>query len=440
MVIGGGMAGLAAACELGRSGIAVSILEARDRLGGRVLTHDDPALGSPIEFGAEFIHGKPREIWSPLRKSKIEIAEVNGDNWCAHDNRVTECDFWSDVDSILKKMDDSSADESFSAFLNRCCGNAKTKAGQQAKIWAKSYVTGFNAADPALVGVHWLVEGMNAEEKIEGDRAFRSEHGYKDLLDIFQQELRDFDVVVHTETIVETLRWVSGNVRLHARARSGHSDFEASRVLITIPLSLLQASVRGRGGIDFKPALPQQKIDALDKFEMGKVVRIVLRFRERFWEAIKPSRATSTLSHMSFLFSQDEWFPTWWTTMPKKVPLLTGWAPFRCAERLSGQSQSFVIDRSLQTLSALLGLGVAEIQNLLVEAYFHDWQSDPFSLGAYSYGKVGSRSMQKILAGPVQNTLYFAGEAADTTGHNGTVHGAIASGHRAARQILRSLD
>ena len=125
--------------------------------------------------------------------------------------------------------------------------------------------------------------------------------------------------------------------------------------------------------------------------------------------------------------------------MPAESPVIVGWAPFRAAEHLSGQSQSFVVDQSLNTLHRLLGIALADLHARLEEAYFHDWQSDPFSAGAYSYGKVGAVGGIKTLSKPVLDTLYFAGEATDTTGNNGTVHGAIASGHRAARQILRSL-
>ena len=126
--------------------------------------------------------------------------------------------------------------------------------------------------------------------------------------------------------------------------------------------------------------------------------------------------------------------------MPEKLPMITGWAPFRCAERLSGKSRSFVIDRGLQTLAALLGVGLDELTNWLDAAYFHDWQSDPFSRGAYSYGGVDADGAQQALANPVENTLFFAGEATDTTGHNGTVHGAIASGRRAAKEILHGFQ
>jgi monoamine oxidase len=91
---------------------------------------------------------------------------------------------------------------------------------------------------------------------------------------------------------------------------------------------------------------------------------------------------------------------------------------------------------ALRTLATLLHIGSEQLAQLLDAAYFHDWQTDPFSRGAYSYGAVGSDDAQQTLATPVENTLFFAGEATDATGHNGTVHGAIASGRRAAREIL----
>jgi monoamine oxidase len=440
IVIGAGVAGLAAACQLGRAGIAVHIIEARDRIGGRVLTYFDPDCNCPIEFGAEFIHGKPPETWELLRKARTKITEVQGDAWCVEDDRLSPCGFWDDVDEILNKMDDSKPDESFADFLDRCCRSTNTKAKQRAKQRAEGYVSGFNAADPALVGVHWLVKEMQAEEKIGGSGAFRSRNGYKDLLDVFRQELETYNIAVLTESVVQQVHWSAGNVKIGVRDKRGDSTLEAPRVLITLPLPILKASVRQPGVIQFTPELPRQKKQALDRLEMGKVIRVTLRFRERFWDSIKPSNAPASLSNMSFLFSQDDWFSTWWTANPAKSPIITGWAPFRSAERLSGKSRSFVVERSLQTLSTLLRLSLSELQNLLGEAHFHDWQADPFSLGAYSYGKVGADAALQALAEPIQDTLYFAGEATDTTGNNGTVHGAIASGYRAAKQILNAAD
>jgi monoamine oxidase len=437
IVIGAGVAGLAAACQLGRAGVAVHILEARDRIGGRVLTHIDPGCECPIEFGAEFIHGKPPEVWELLHKANVEITEVEGEAWGVEEGELTRCGFWEDVDNILEKMDARKPDESFADFLERCCRSLKKPASQRAKQRAVGYVSGFNAADPALVGVHWLVQGMRAEQKIQGDRAFRTRRGYKDLLDIFQQELRDHNIAVQLATVVEQVLWNAGTVELRIRDQRGKSTIEAPRVLITLPLSLLKAPVGRPGVIEFVPELPSQKKNALDRLEMGRVIRVTLRFRERFWEAIKPAKARKSLSDMSFLLAQDEWFPTWWTAHPQKWPVITGWAPFRAGEHLSGKSHSFVVGHALQTLGTVLGVSQSELERMLEDAYFHDWQTDPFSLGAYSYGKVGADGAQQALAEPIDDTLFFAGEATDTTGHNGTVHGAIASGYRAASQILR---
>jgi monoamine oxidase len=126
--------------------------------------------------------------------------------------------------------------------------------------------------------------------------------------------------------------------------------------------------------------------------------------------------------------------------MPDKFPIIVGWSPAHCAEKHAGQSRSVVIARGLKTLSRLLGVEPARLAQLLDAAYFHDWQADPFSRGAYSYGAAGSDGAQEALGKPVKNTLFFAGEASDTTGHNGTVHGAISSGRRAAKEILKGMD
>ncbi len=434
IIVGAGAAGLTAAAELAEGGLSVIILEARDRIGGRMFTRHDPHSTFPIELGAEFIHGRPPEIWEALRKHKVPVTEVDGDNWCVRKGRISECDFFSEVDKILQGMDDSGRDESFQHFLHRCC----PRASRETKQHALSYVSGFNAADPALVSVHWLVQQMKAEEKIDGDRAFRARHGYSSLLEILRERVAKNNITIATSTVVERVTWNRGKVTIDGTSNGSPVSLRAQRVLITVPLGVLQAPQGEHGSIEFRPALPAEKLEALTGLEMGKVMRVVFRFRKRFWRKISPhGNKTKTLGDMSFLFSQDEWFPTWWTAMPRRAPVITGWAPFRCAVRVA-ENDVPVVERSLQTLSGLLKIDRGKLAGLLQDAHCHDWQHDPYSRGAYSYTKAGALQASDKLGRPVDDTLFFAGEATDVSGNNGTVHGGIASGKRAVADILRS--
>jgi len=436
IILGAGAARLSAAIELTRAGLAVSVIEARNRIGGRIFTLRDPVCDAPIELGAEFIHGKPPEIWDLLRRNHLDVTEVDGDVWCLREDKLSPCDFFSEVDQLLEQMDDRAPDETFLQFLDHCCNDSVTQA---TKDWARGYVTGFHAADPAQISVHSLVKGLRADLEIEGDRAFRiRSQGYEALLEIFRRELREANVSCQLDTVATAIRWQPGNVELSACNQAGTITMTAPRLLITLPLSILQASPEEPGAVRFVPDLPPQKQAALSKLAMGKAIRVTLRFQQRFWDDLRPPHSTESksLANMSFLLSHEDWFPTWWTTMPEKLPIITGWAPFHCAERLSGHSTDFVIEKSLRSLSCLLKLGKSELERLLAHAEWHDWQSDPLSRGAYSYVKTGGDEVQHTLAAPVEDTLFFAGEATDISGHNGTVHGAIGTGHRAAKQVL----
>jgi monoamine oxidase len=371
------------------------------------------------------------------------ITEVGGDNWCVSNGRFSRCNFFVQIDKILGKMDANGPDESFLAFLDRCFPNKKGDPElEEARRHAIGYVTGFNAADPAQVSVHWLVREMEAEERIQGQRAFRPVDGYAPLVAFFRRRFEDAGGSIRTGTVAKRVEWRKGRAEITVRPTdqsSGESKMSSAKVLITLPLALLKAPAGKTGAIEFAPGLPRKKLEALDRLEMGKVIRVILRFRHRFWETLTPSRGEEkTLGGMSFLFSDKELFPTWWTTEPRESPIITAWAPFRAAERLSGQSEASVIDQCLNTLGELLPVSPAKLREGFVAAYFHDWQSDPFARGAYSYAKVGADGAQQELAAPLENTLFFAGEATDSSGNTGTVHGAIASGYRAAAEILGS--
>lgn len=433
IVVGAGIAGLSAALALTRAGLSVVVLEARDRVGGRIFTQWDEKVKAPVELGAEFIHGKPPEIWDLAGELKIKPKELVGENWCFIDRRLKACDFFEEVDDVLGKIDENQPDESFLNFLERCC---PSRDHELAKRWATGYITGFHGADPAQISVHSIARASKADEEIQAERAFRLPGGYEVFVKYFADALADARVPILLNTVVEEVHWNRGRVRITAQGAGQRLEWQSSRVLITLPVPLLQAENTEAGCIRFAPALPALKQDALSKLAMGKVFRVVLRFRTRFWDDLHAGSSSKSLASMRFLFSQERWFPTWWTTLPDKLPMLVAWAPFCDAEHLSGQSNGFVTEQALRTLARVFHTDLEELENLVEKVSWHDWEQDPFSRGAYSYVKVGGETAQHDLGVPVEGTLFFAGEATDVNGHNGTVHGALSSAARVAGEIL----
>jgi monoamine oxidase len=184
--------------------------------------------------------------------------------------------------------------------------------------------------------------------------------------------------------------------------------------------------------IVFSPVLPEKQ-NACSFLEMGPAVRVSLCFCEKFWER------DPEMTDLGFLFTDDPQFPTWWTSNPLPYPILTGWAAGGFAVAHSGQSRSEIVHSAVQALGRIMSVDVRSLGQQMTSAFTHDWQSDPFSRGAYSYAAVGGIAAAEELAAPVEETLYFAGEATNCDGYNGTVHGAIATGWRAAQELLQSL-
>jgi monoamine oxidase len=170
---------------------------------------------------------------------------------------------------------------------------------------------------------------------------------------------------------------------------------------------------------------------------MGYATRVTLRFRPGFREA-HPALA----ERGGFIYSSEGAFPTWWTppetSGTKLTPGLTGWAGGPKAERLTRLSAAELARRATESLAGIVGARADAVGRDVEAWYVHDWSADHFARGAYSYARVKGLEARRTLAEPVEKTLFFAGEAADTEGHAATVHGAIASGQRAARQILES--
>jgi monoamine oxidase len=415
IIIGAGIAGLAAMQRLAAAGMDVLVLEARERLGGRIFTQQHH--GYPVELGAEFVHGRPPEMMGIIRSAGLKPAEVSGEfrskiagQWEDSDNLMSE------VNELFDKIPSSGPDQSFREYIE------STTYSVEAKQQAIFFVEGFHAADARKVGIHWLLKATKAEESIDGDRSFRMPEGYSRLIETLAGDIQGQRSRVLLNTRVTAIRWQKGEVEV----LTSQGEYWAARAVITLPLGVLQAE-----SVEFTPPLDAKR-HALRLLSMGPVIRVSLCFQNKFWEADPQMR------DLSFLFTDNEHFPTWWTSNPLPYPILTGWAAARHARALTGKSDQQIIAIAVATLAGLLGKNESDLKTRLEAGFTHDWLSDPLACGAYSYGNVGGINAAQLLAEPMADTLFFAGEATNFEGHNGTVNGAMSSGRRVAEEVLRS--
>lgn len=441
VIIGAGAAGLAAARDLRHAGREFVVLEARGRVGGRVFTYRDSAVAAPIELGAEFLHGSTPETNAIISEAGLAAMEVVGDHWQAEEGHFSRADtFWDDVDRVLGKLDEHrTPDRSFADFLQERATRGKNKPKhQRARKMALEFVQGFHAADPAIVSERWLAHGGDPGESPGKSRLGRVVGGYDRVTAHLAREV--FDAVT-LNTVVERVEWSEGSVIVTSRGTDGNErdPIRARSLIVTVPVGVLQAAPPEPGAIQFEPDVPVLR-DSLPLLAMGSVLRTVFAFKERFWEnGLRNVPADGALTSLSFLHSPGTTVPVWWTLFPLRTPVMVGWVGGPPAAELCALPDDEIATRSLRDLARHLGTTYDRLEGLVLGSFTHNWERDPYARGAYSYAAVGGSGVARRLSRPVAGTLFFAGEATDTGGHSGTVEGAIATGRRAARDVLQSL-
>src|SRR6185503_2754652 len=196
---------------------------------------------------------------------------------------------------------------------------------------------------------------------------------------------------IQTETVVERVQWERGNVELTVRERNaaGSSTITARAVIVTVPLGVLLAAKGEPGRIEFSPRLPA--IDELpERLAMGHVIRVALLFRDRWWtEPLRSTPRNASLDSLSFVHGDAGDLRVWWTLHPAHVPVMVGWVGGPRAVRLVGRSADEIRDRAVASLALNFGASRRHVSSRLEAFWTHDWQTDPFSRGAYSYALVG---------------------------------------------------
>jgi monoamine oxidase len=425
LVVGAGVAGLAAAAHLTLAGRRVVLIEARDRIGGRVYTIRPAGTTQPIELGAEFVHGHANALWPLIREAGLRTEPL----WEQHTARrqgrpVSLPNVRTTLADMLGPDPTSRPDAPLSDVLEECRARGMDA---DALATTAAYIEGFHAADLHKAGLHALAEVEGAED-IDGDDAFRLPGGYDGIPHWLKARCPEPLLDLRLSTTLLGLRWKRGVVIAAVRTVDGtERQLTASSAIITLPLGVLKAPA-AQGGVPIDPAPPGWH-EALGALEMGNAHRIVIRFKEAWWN--RPGEAP-----ISFVHGPGQAFRVWWESRSKEGPRLTGWLGGPRTLALAGRSAGTVTQGAIDSLTAIFGDRARTAAKQIVGIHYHDWIVDPFALGVYSYGGVGASAARALLAKPVADTLFLSGEAVAPEGRIATVHGALMSGTRSAEQLL----
>lgn len=427
IVIGGGVAGLAAAAALGRRGFTVTLLEARDRLGGRIATEHREGWPQPVELGAEFVHGGNRELWRRLEKYRLGTRLAPTTHWRYVDDRI---EWIEDVTAAIGAVTAEIRPRrmsgwSFADFVRR---STKRFSAAERQL-ACEFAEGFQAAPIARLSASAM-----AGETLDTSEQFVLPGGFGRLVAALERELDPQRVQVMQDAVVTRVDWSRGAGVVHA---GGHRH-RARAVIVTLPLGVWRARRRQRGAVVFAPPL-RAKAGLVARMGVGEVVRITLRLDPAAWPRVVPKVLQRVRGGFGFVHARGEGVnvPVWWALSKERV--LTGWVGGPAAKALARRPPARILAQALGSLAAIFGVARSELRRALLDFALHNWSRDPFSRGAYSFTAAGAERAAERLREPVQGTLFFAGEATADGEEVGTVHGALASGLRAAEEVRRAL-
>ena len=421
IIIGGGAAGLMAAHELSKAGKQVTVLEARNRIGGRIHTLND---NLHAELGAEFVHGDLPVTLQLLKEAGIELQPASGEMWHNQDGKflknTAQFEHWN---LLMEKLSELKADINIGDFLQQEFGDEKYTS---LRAWVTRFVSGYDTADPFQASAfalrkEWQSEDDHAQHRVKG--------GYGGMINFLIGASEQNGVHFYLNTIAKHIHWTHGQLEV---ITSGNESFKAKQLIIALPLGVLKADASQEAAITISPSIGRCN-EAISQIGFGSVVKVLLQFNTAFWE--DQSVTGADLSDMGFILS-GEAIPTWWTHHPSPSTLLTGWLGGPSADRKKEMSDNELLEESLLSLSRIFKVDTDKLKNNLIASHVVNWTIDPFTLGSYAYDKLESAEARKVLNTPIDHTIYFTGEYLYDGPAMGTVEAALTSGIETAQKLI----
>jgi len=420
IIVGAGIAGLAAANELDSKGFDVLILEARDRIGGRIWSSDE-WNGSTVDLGASWIHGiENNPITDIAIKYGIEtiVMDLNPSelydyegNWFDDEKQDQAWAMFDNFQEFIimeneRRERDASIQDALDSFVSQ--QNLSIEEQEILSIPVYSSIELKYNAPSSELSLFWWDIGRS----YGGDEVIFPE-GFDQITD----ELSD-GLDIRLEHIVSKIEYGENGVNVI----SNQGSFEGKYVVCTVPLGVLK-----HGNIEFSPSLPQTKQNAIEKLGMGLMNKIYFLFPEAFWDD------TTFINHISK--NNGGWMEFLNLEPFIDKPILMAFSSGEYGKQLEKLSDEEIVIQGMEILKKLYGNDIPEPEDYIITR----WASDPFSRGAYSFTPVGATpSDYDTLAEPVMNRVFFAGEATIKEAP-ATVHGAYLSGIREAERI-QNLD
>lgn len=411
IIIGSGISGLVAARQLS-STHKITILEANDRIGGRLHTLQPPGFSKPIEAGAEFIHGKAKHSKFLLAEAGIEPIVFWGKMyrrekgaWTAEEEMI---EGW---DELLKQMKSISHDMTLQEFLDTRFAGEKYANLRRRTI---AFAEGFDIADVKRVSVQSLAKEWSSDREEDA----RLPNGYGELIDFLHRKCIEGGVEIRLNSVVKQIDWEHGSVTVYTE---NSEKLLADKVIVTVSLNIIQ-QIATRAAINFTPPIDPQ-VKAFSNIGMGNVIKAVVEFDKPLWP-----------EDMGFIFS-DEIFPTWWRGIPGYENFLTGWCGGSRANRITGNDDEQLKEQAILSLAAIFGITGIELKKHIKAIAIFNWPQSEWACGGYSYRTPETMEALKLLNRPLENAVYFTGEALSAGETPGTVEAAIGHALQTAERV-----